>query len=71
MAWPARLGVLAYHRAGCGHNKGSPVLCAERSIKFHKGMRLMDAHCWAGSRHVGLRAGGASMANNPLVTALG
>jgi hypothetical protein len=53
MAWPARLGVSAYHRAGCGQNKGSPVLCAERSIKCHKGMFLMAAHCCAGSQHVG------------------
>jgi hypothetical protein len=53
MAWPARLGVSAYHQAGCGHNKGSPVLCAENSIKCHKGMCLMAAHCSAGSRHMG------------------
>jgi hypothetical protein len=52
MAMLARLGVSAYHRAGCGHNKGSPVLCAECSIKCHKGMCLMDAHYFAGSRHV-------------------
>jgi hypothetical protein len=71
MAWPAQLGVSAYHRAGCGHNKGSSVLRAERSIKCHKGMCLMDAHCWAGSWHVGLHAGGTSIANGPLVAAPG
>jgi hypothetical protein len=71
MAWPAQLGISAYHRAGCGHNKGSSVLRAERSIKCHKGMRLMAAHCWAGSRHVGLLVGGASMANGSLVEAPG
>jgi hypothetical protein len=53
MAWPARLGVSAYHQAGCGHNKGSPVLCAENSIKCHKGMCLMAAYGCAGSRHAG------------------
>jgi hypothetical protein len=71
MAWPARLGVSAHHRAGCGHNKGSLVLCADRSIKFHKGKRLMAAHCSAGSWQVGVLAGGASMASGSLVVALG
>jgi hypothetical protein len=69
MAWPARLGVLTYRRAGCGHSKSSPVLCAERLFKCHKGMRLMAAHCCAGSRHVGLLAGGASMDSGSLVAA--
>jgi hypothetical protein len=71
MAWPAQLGVSAYHRVGCGHNKGSSVLRAERSIKCHKDMRPMAAHCWAGSRHVRLLVGSTSMANGSLVAAPG
>jgi hypothetical protein len=69
MVWPARLGVSAYRRAGCGHSKGSLVLCAKRSFKCHKGMRLTTAHCCAGPRPVGLLAGGASMAIGSLATA--
>jgi hypothetical protein len=46
-------------------------LRAERSIKCHKGMCLMAAHCRTGSRQVGLLVGGASMANSPLVAAHG
>jgi hypothetical protein len=52
MDWLARRGIPAYHRVGCRQNKGSPVLCAERSIKCHKGMCLMAAHYCAGSRPV-------------------
>jgi hypothetical protein len=71
MPWQAWLGVSANHRVGCGHSKGSLVLRAKRSIKCHKGMCPMAAHCWTGSRPVGLLVGGASMANGPLVAAPG
>jgi hypothetical protein len=52
MAWPARRGVPAHHRAGCGHNKGSPVLCAEHSVKCCKGVCITAAHGCSGSRPI-------------------